>query len=76
MFKSDIRLKTNIQKVGEFSYGLGVYEWEWNDTAKELNIDDPTTGVLAQELLEYHPEFVVMQNDGYFAVDYAKLLEG
>jgi len=76
IFPSDIRLKTNIQKVGEFSSGLGVYEWDWNDTAKELSIDDPTTGVLAQELLEYHPEFVVMQNDGYFAVDYAGLLEG
>ena len=75
-FGSDIRLKTNIQKVGEFSSGLGIYTWDWNDTAKQLNINDPTTGVLAQELLEYHPEFVMMQDHGYFYVDYAGLLEG
>ena len=73
---SDIRLKTNIQKVGEFSSGLGVYTWDWNDTAKQLNINDPTTGVLAQELLEYRPEFVRMQDNGYLAVNYTGLLEG
>ena len=73
---SDIRLKTNIQKVGEFSSGLGIYTWDWNDAAKQLNISDPTTGVLAQELLEYRPEFVMMQDHGYLAVDYAGLLEG
>ena len=31
---------------------------------------------LAQELLEYHPEFVMMQDHGYLAVDYTGLLEG
>ena len=73
---SDIRLKTNIQKIGEFSSGLGVYTWDWNDTAKQLNINDPTTGVLAQELLEYRPEFVRMQDNGYLAVNYTGLLKG
>ena len=73
---SDIRLKTNITQIGHFSSGLGIYTWDWNDTAKELNVTDPTTGVLAQELLEYHPELVIEKNNGYLAVNYSELLEG
>ena len=31
-------LKNNIQKIGNLSSGLGVYTWEWNDIAKQMNI--------------------------------------
>ena len=74
---SDIRLKSDIEKIGGFSSGLGLYKWKWNDTAEKIGADlGPTTGVLAQELLEYHPDLVSMSDEGFFKVDYNKLFFG
>ena len=72
---SDIRLKTNIEKIGEFSPVIDLYRWEWNEVAEEIGVDDqPTVGVLAQELIEYRPDLVLMADDGYFRVNYSGLL--
>ena len=71
---SDSELKTNITKVTDVEPNIGWYTWDWNDKAKELGIDaEPTEGVLAQEVLEVKPNAVVVK-DGYYAVDYAKVL--
>ena len=71
---SDSDLKTNITKVTDVEPNIGWYTWDWNDKAKELGIDsEPTEGVLAQEVLEVKPDAVVVK-DGYYAVDYAKVL--
>jgi hypothetical protein len=73
--KSDVELKTNIKKVGELEPGIGWYTWDWNDKAKELYVDsEPTEGVLAQEVLEVKPDAVMVEKDGYYAVDYSKVL--
>ena len=73
--KSDVDLKTNIKKVGELEPGVGWYTWDWNDKAKELLVDsEPTEGVLAQEVLEVRPDAVMVEKDGYYAVDYGKIL--
>mgnify|MGYP003125707441 FL=1 len=71
---SDTELKKNIEKKGELEPGVGWYTWDWNDKAKEIGIDaEPTEGVLAQEVLEIKPD-AVMVKDGYYAVDYEKIL--
>ena len=62
------------QKIGNLSSGLGVYTWEWNDIAKQMNISDTTTGVLAQEVLEYAPSLVTMTSSGYLKVNYEGLI--
>jgi len=73
-FSSDADLKTNIKKVGELDPGIGWYTWDWNDKAKEIGVDvEPTEGVLAQEVLEVKPDAVIVE-DGYYAVDYSKVL--
>jgi len=73
--KSDVDLKTNIKKVGELEPGIGWYTWDWNEKAKELHVDaEPTEGVLAQEVLEVKPDAVMVEEDGYYAVDYSKVL--
>jgi len=73
-FGSDAELKKNIEKKGELEPGVGWYTWDWNDKAKEIGIDaEPTEGVLAQEVLEVKPD-AVMVKDGYYAVDYGKIL--
>ncbi|MCH7941889.1 MAG: tail fiber domain-containing protein [Proteobacteria bacterium] len=74
VIKSDVRLKDNIEKIGVIN-GHNIYQWEWNDIAKGLGVNDPTTGVIAQELRETHPELVFVDSDsGYLEVDYGNLM--
>jgi len=73
---SDIRLKTDIKRVGRLPNGLNVYTWEWNEEGKKLvDSKQPTMGVIAQEVREIMPEAVVESSNGYLMVDYAKVLE-
>ena len=75
MAASDIELKENIRRVGDYDDNLGWYEWDWNDKAKEIGVEaEPTAGFLAQEVLEVEPEAVTIK-DGYYAVDYARLMQ-
>jgi len=71
---SDIRLKDNITKVGSLENGISLYTWEWNEEGKRLAGDDPTYGVLAQEVQEVIPEAVTRGNEGYLMVNYAELI--
>lgn len=73
---SDIRLKTEIKRVGKLPNGIPVYRWEWTKEAKEIVKDQPAFGVLAQEVLDFMPDAVVMGTDGYYQVDYGKILDG
>ena len=66
---SDRRLKDGIEYVGTDDVtGLNLYEFNY--------ISDPDTryiGVMADEVMEYNPDAVIEQDDGYFAVDYGML---
>ena len=69
---SDVRLKKDIQKVGELTSGLNIYTWEWNDKAHEIGVaDSPTYGVVAQEAAKLYPDAVTEGDDGYLRVDYS-----
>jgi hypothetical protein len=70
---SDERLKENIKPIGKSSNGHNLYTWDWNNKAKELGINDPTTGVLAQEVMRYMPEAVIQNDNGYYMVNYGAL---
>lgn len=71
---SDQELKKNIRKVGELEPGINWYTWDWNDKGKALGAEsEPAEGVLAQEVLEVKPDAVIVQ-DGYYAVDYSKVM--
>jgi len=76
VMKSDIRLKTEIKRVGKLPNGIPVYRWEWTKEAKEIVKDQPSFGVLAQEVLDYMPDAVRLGTDGYYEVDYGKVLNG
>ena len=71
-WSSDARLKDNVNRIGK-EKGYNIYTWEWNDKAKELGIDDPTIGVMAQEVLETNPDAVALKDNGYYAVNYGEL---
>ena len=67
--------KENVEFVGRNQQGFNIYKWDWNDKAKEIGIEaEPTAGFLAQEVLEVEPEAVTIK-DGYYAVDYARLMK-
>lgn len=70
---SDIRAKQNIQVIGRLPNGLGVYSWEWKDSAPEDARSTPSIGVLAQEVQRLIPDAVTERKDGYLVVDYSKV---
>ena len=72
-FLSDQRLKENIKAIGKSENGHNLYAWDWNDKAKELGVNDPTIGVLAQEVKKYMPEAVITDENGYYRVNYGVL---
>jgi len=72
---SDSRLKENVVKIGVTNKGLNWYKWDWNDKAKELGADKHrTTGVMAQEVMDVIPEAVIKDADGYYRIDYSKVV--
>ena len=73
---SDIRLKTEIKRVGELENGIPVYRWKWTKEAKKIVGDQGTLGVLAQEILNIMPEAVSIGSDGYYRVDYGRVVNG
>jgi hypothetical protein len=72
-FMSDEKLKENIKPIGTSKNGHKLYTWDWNDKAKELGINNPTTGVIAQEVMKYMPEAVTKDANGYYMVNYGVL---
>lgn len=67
---SDVRLKENVEFIGTNKQGFNIYKWDWNDKANELGEFGSEVGVLAQELMETHPERVSLHDSGYYQVDY------
>ena len=64
---SDIRLKTDIEKVGIAANGLPVY------TFRYIGGDAVYRGVMAQDVLKVLPEAVSIMPNGYLAVRYDML---
>jgi hypothetical protein len=64
---SDLRLKTDILEVGKTALGLPLYQFRY------LGGTERFEGVMAQDVIEKMPEAVIMRDDGYYRVDYARL---
>jgi len=64
---SDIRLKTDIERIGTGAHGLPLYTFRY--------IGEPGCyeGVMAQDVLPIMPEAVRVGADGFYRVDYAML---
>jgi Chaperone of endosialidase len=69
LMKSDRRLKTDVRRIGNRGrLPLYTFRYLW-DEASVVRV-----GFMAQEVLNDHPQAVVLE-DGFFAVDYAQLPE-
>ena len=62
---SDIRLKSNIQRIGTHPLGIGIYEYDI--------FGQRDRGVMAQEVLQVKPEAVLQHPSGYLMVNYGML---
>jgi hypothetical protein len=67
---SDIRLKTNIKKIGQTKSGINLYTWDWNEIGQSLTGMVSSAGVLAQELMMIKPHAVIEDATGYLKVNY------
>ncbi len=64
---SDIRLKSNISRIGETVFGLPHYRFSY------LGSDEMFTGVMAQDVLDVMPEAVSRDATGFYRVNYGML---
>jgi hypothetical protein len=64
---SDIRLKRNIERIGELASGLPVYSFKY------IWSDDEYQGVMAHEAERLYPDAVAIHPSGYKMVDYARI---
>jgi hypothetical protein len=70
---SDARLKENIQHLGQVG-DFNLYTWDWNEEGVAAGAEvEPTYGVIAQEVEQIRPEYVIMGEDGYRRVDYGAI---
>lgn len=66
LFKSDKRLKDGILLTG-YHFGLPVYDFSYKGSRTRWR------GVLAQDVAKVRPEALVLEDDGFFAVDYGMI---
>lgn len=71
---SDIRMKENIEKVGQLDSGLNVYSYEYKDEFKDIAGHGQFIGVMAHEVEDIIPEAVLVADNGYKMVDYGKVV--
>jgi len=64
---SDIRLKTNIRRIGTTSRGYNAYSWDWKDGSGSGE------GVLAHEVQAIDPSAVTTDANGFLMVNYRKV---
>ena len=64
---SDLRLKTDITRIGTAAHGLPLY------TFRYIGETDLYEGVMAQDVLHVMPSAVSVAEDGYYRVDYEQL---
>jgi len=73
---SDERLKDNIQLISnpiEKVQQLRGVEFDWNDKV-QMHAGEHSYGVIAQDVLNVMPELVKQRYDGYYGVDYEKMV--
>jgi hypothetical protein len=78
-YSSDARLKTNRQVIAnalDMINEVNGYYFDWNDIGRQLYPDRTArdVGVMAQEFNKVLPEVVTLRNNGYYGVNYDKII--
>ena len=64
---SDIRLKTDIRRIGTAAHNLPLYTFSY------LDEDGVYEGVMAQDVMNVMPAAVIVGEDGFYRVNYEML---
>jgi hypothetical protein len=64
---SDIRLKRDIVELGQLKSGLHLYRYRYVGHSRRY------VGVMAQEVMQFDPDAVIVGDDGFLRVDYQRL---
>lgn len=64
---SDVRIKTDIERIGTTVYGLPLYHFRYKTGTERYR------GVMAQDVLQVMPGAVTVGADGYYRVKYGEL---
>lgn len=67
---SDIRMKENIERIGELPNGIGVYAWDYKPEYQDIAGLGRHVGVMAQEVEKIIPYAVITLDDGFKKVRY------
>lgn len=59
----DPALKENVKRIGAAG-GYNIYEWDWNEKAKEMGASGKGVGPMADEIERFEPERIEIRN-GY-----------
>ena len=70
---SDRAYKENIVHVADHPAGFGLYLFDYKPEYRDACGHGRKFGVMADEVEQIAPEAVVVNDDGYRAVDYARL---
>ena len=63
---SDVRLKTNINRIGYSNSNIPIYSFNYKN-----DLNTTYKGVMAQDLLEMgFDDSVILDSKGFYAVDY------
>lgn len=65
---SDVRLKTNIKRIGTSTKGHALYDWRWKASGQKGR------GVIAQEVAHVPGAVAADPYTGFLTVDYSKVL--
>lgn len=75
-YSSDVRLKKNINKLENVLDRISKLQPVRYEFIKEKKFDKRKEhlGIIAQELMEHFPELVIQRSDGFYAVEYDKIV--
>jgi hypothetical protein len=68
LIQSDVRLKQDIERVGEWQPGIGLHAFRYKKDPSKRHV-----GVLAHEVAAVRPDATGVMDDGHLGVDYARL---
>ena len=69
-YSTDIKLLNEVKTRMILENGLVIHIWEWNEKAKELELDKhPNADLIAQDVEHVFPEAVIKDENGYLMVD-------
>lgn len=71
---SDVRIKQNIEQVGQLPNGINLYRFEYKPEYRDTWGHGVHIGVLAQEVEQIIPEAVSEHPDGYKVVNYSMVV--